>query len=234
MSYCVNCGVELDRSATKCALCQTPVYNPVENIDSNEPTPYSHSQTIPKDIKTRFVALIVTFIILIPNIVCTLVNLFFDPERLWFIYILSTSFLCWVMFIFPFLTKKRKPYLLWAFDTLAVAVYIFIFYVNTATDEKWFFNIALPSVAIVSACVLYFIRWIRQRKRHWTSKVLHIFVDLVISLSVISLCFFFSGRLIAGEILLIIDLCCLALVFFWLYANKSKKVRAWLAKKLFV
>ena len=28
MSYCVNCGVELDASATKCPLCDTPVYNP--------------------------------------------------------------------------------------------------------------------------------------------------------------------------------------------------------------
>ena len=28
MSYCVNCGVELDASAKKCPLCDTPVYNP--------------------------------------------------------------------------------------------------------------------------------------------------------------------------------------------------------------
>ena len=28
MSYCVNCGVELDNSAKKCALCATPVVNP--------------------------------------------------------------------------------------------------------------------------------------------------------------------------------------------------------------
>ena len=34
--------------------------------------------------------------------------------------------------------------------------------------------------------------------------------------------------------LILSAVCCLALVFFWLYANKSKKVRAWLAKKLFV
>lgn len=28
MSYCVNCGVELDASASECPLCNTPVINP--------------------------------------------------------------------------------------------------------------------------------------------------------------------------------------------------------------
>ena len=30
MSYCVNCGVELDVGAGKCPLCDTPVINPGE------------------------------------------------------------------------------------------------------------------------------------------------------------------------------------------------------------
>ena len=30
MSYCVNCGVELDASAEECPLCNTPVLNPRE------------------------------------------------------------------------------------------------------------------------------------------------------------------------------------------------------------
>ena len=28
MSYCVNCGVKLEESLTKCPLCNTPVINP--------------------------------------------------------------------------------------------------------------------------------------------------------------------------------------------------------------
>ena len=30
MSYCVNCGVELEPSLKKCPLCNTPVINPNE------------------------------------------------------------------------------------------------------------------------------------------------------------------------------------------------------------
>ena len=40
MSYCVNCGVELDASAKKCPLCDTPVYNPKAPEPEKQPSPF--------------------------------------------------------------------------------------------------------------------------------------------------------------------------------------------------
>lgn len=234
MSYCVNCGVELDSTAKKCALCDTPVYNPLHQPEKDAPAPFSKTPVVPSSIKQKFVALIVTYILLIPNIVCALINVFAMPDNLWFIYVLSSSVLCWVVFVLPFFMKKLHPFLMWAFDTVAVALYIFVFYINDTRSEKWYFSIALPAIAIVSLCVVYFIYWLRQRKRHWTSKVLHIFIDLFIILTVLCVCFFITNHTLAFNVLTIVDVCCLALVFFWLYANKSKKIRAWLGKKVFV
>ena len=34
MSYCVNCGVELNSNEKRCPLCSTPVINP--NIDNKQ------------------------------------------------------------------------------------------------------------------------------------------------------------------------------------------------------
>ena len=59
MSYCVNCGVELDKSATKCALCNTPVHNPNEAIDTTAPTPFSHTPIKIDAVKRKFVAIVV-------------------------------------------------------------------------------------------------------------------------------------------------------------------------------
>ncbi len=235
MSYCVNCGVELDKSATKCVLCDTPIYNPKENIPIDAPTPFSQTPIeIRSSVKVKFTAIIISFIILIPNIICVLLNLFLQPDYLWSMYVISTSLLVWVVFIFPFITTKRKPYLMWGFDSLATALYIFVFYALASKDEGWYYSIAIPAIAITSACSFYFIHWYRQRARHWTSKVLHIFVDITIILSVLVVCFYVNNYLFASVITSICALSSLAVLFFWLYANKSKKVRAWLAKKLFV
>ena len=228
MSYCVNCGVELDASAKKCVLCNTPVYNPAKPVEKNIPTPFSEKPMIPATVKNKFVALIISYIILIPNIVCVFINLFTSPENLWFVFVASTSLLLWVVFVFPFFTKKLHPYIMWAFDTVAVALYTFVFHAQNFGGDKWYFGIALPIIGIVSLAVLCFIYW------DWTSKVLHLFIDFFVCLGVAALCFFLNDHLVKAEVCLVACVCCLALVFFWLYANKSRKLRAWLANKVFV
>ena len=40
MSYCVNCGVELDSTASFCPLCRTPVRNPGQPVDRDSPAPF--------------------------------------------------------------------------------------------------------------------------------------------------------------------------------------------------
>ena len=40
MSYCVNCGVELEPSLTECPLCNTPVINPKELYNQKKTSPY--------------------------------------------------------------------------------------------------------------------------------------------------------------------------------------------------
>lgn len=234
MSYCVNCGVELDSTAKKCALCDTPVYNPALQRTEKEPTPFSQTPVIPTTIKQKFVALIITYILLIPNIVCLLINIFVNPNNLWFVYVLSSSFLVWVVAVFPFFTKKLHPYIMWAFDTVTIALYVFVFHAQNLGGSKWYLGIALPSIVTISLCVLVFIYWVRKSKRHWTSKMLHIFIDLVVSLSALCACLYVAEHIITFRVFIVIDACCLALVFFWLYSNRSKKLRAWFSKKLFV
>ena len=49
MSYCVNCGVKLDKSLKKCPLCNTVVYNPNIKEEINKPV-YSTEIEIIKSI----------------------------------------------------------------------------------------------------------------------------------------------------------------------------------------
>ena len=236
MSYCVNCGVELDESAKKCALCSTPVINPNKKQGAEEAaTPFSSEMLIPEEVKTRFAAAMISVIMLIPNIVCFLANMIFSDGGFWSLYIMSTSLLLWSLFIFPFFTKKRKPYLMWAVDTVGVILYLYFFFVMGSDGINWFLNAALPVILIISAVVLIYMIWVKRKKRHAILKALHIFCDLaVVSLSSGLLLSFGAGIEYAAGIGIIAFVSFVVITIFFAYCYSSKSMRRYLSKKFFV
>ena len=83
MSYCVNCGVELDDSAKKCVLCGTQVINPAKAENKDVPiAPFSEEVYLPKTVKARFLAGLFSIIMLVPNMACFLVNMLVFPGTL--------------------------------------------------------------------------------------------------------------------------------------------------------
>lgn len=237
MSYCVNCGVELDKSAKKCALCKTPVINPNEPKKSGaEETPFAEKPFIPTQLKRRFVAYIVTMVLLIPNIVCTLVNAIFYAGAFWSFYVAATSFLLWVVFVFPFYTKKLRPYLMWGFDTVAVCFYVFFFFVmGYERESAWYYTAALPIILTTSLLVLLYMLWTGKKKRHWVLKFLLVTADVAV-LSVVSGLALDLGCAVkyAFEVGAIIFVSCAVLAAFLGYCYSSRHMREWLSKRFFV
>lgn len=234
MSYCVNCGVELDESAKSCALCSTPVMNPNKPETEDVPAPFSSEEHIPKSVKARVVALIVTMVLVVPNIVCLLINALFFPSGFWSFYIGATSFLAWVIFVFPFLTKKPYPYIMWGFDTASVALYVYLFFAMGNDTVNWYFKAALPMILAVSLLVLIFMVWVRKKQRHWVLKTLHIFADIGISALI-------CGSILSVELSvpyasaigIIAFICFMSIVAFLGYCYSSKTLRKWFSKRLF-
>ncbi len=234
MSYCVNCGVELDDSAKKCALCSTPVINPNKPVTENITAPFSDNEHIPEQVKTRITALIISMFMLIPNIVCLLINAIFFTSSFWSLYVSATSFLVWIIFVFPFLTKKFYPYLMWAFDTVSVALYVFFFFAMGNDTTNWYLKVALPIIVIVSLLVVIYMMWVKKKKRHWFMKTLHIFLDIGIVGLISGLIFSVElGISFASAVGLIIFACCLSIVIFMIYCNSSKTLKKWFTKRFF-
>lgn len=234
MSYCVNCGVELDDSAKKCALCDTPVINPSkpQSVSENSVSPFSGEVHMPKTVKARFLASLISLIMLVPNMACFLVNLLILPGSFWSAHILSTSFLIWVIFVVPLFMKNHKTYFMWAFDTVAVGAYAFLL-MNAFGAIKWYLTCAMPIIILYSAMILFYIIWVRHKKRSGILKALAICAE-------IALAFLFGGILLslAGvkytlEIGVIVFACIVAVVGFLAYCYKSENMRNWLSKKLF-
>ena len=155
MSYCVNCGVELDASAKKCVLCDTPVYNPKQQ-NEDAPTPYSDRVVLPPKVRRRFSAFLFSVILLLPNIVCLLIDLLVSKENglYWAHFVNTASLMLWILFVLPFLFQKARTFVLILVDSLAILGYVYFFYHLFATRE-WFWSMALPLVVVlgVFACV---------------------------------------------------------------------------------
>lgn len=237
MSYCVHCGVELDASAKKCALCGTPVLDPNTVLPQPQPiSPFAETPFVPKSMHRQFVAYVISIVLLIPNIVCSLANAIFYADGFWSFYINATSFLIWVVFVLPFFTKKLRPYLMWAFDTAAVSFYIFFFFVmRYETKAGWYYKSALPIVLLLALQVLFYMIWVRRKKRHWVLQAAVIdflagLAALVIG-SILQINHNYTKAFYVGTIVFI---SCIVLLAFLIYCYSSKHMRAWLSKKFYV
>ncbi len=232
MSYCVKCGVELDATAEKCVLCSTPVINPVETEREKAVAPFADKVYMPKEVERRLVAAIISTVMAIPNVVCILLNIFLFKESPWAAYICSTSFLAWVAFVFPFFLRKVYPLVILAFDGVVLSLYLFL--LNHLVGGKWFFDCALPIVAVNALLVLFYILW-THKKRHWVHKLLCI--ATLIAAAVLSdgiILDFGGGVKYALEFGVIVFCCVLAVVAFLGYCFMSKTVRAWLSERFFI
>ncbi len=235
MSYCVNCGVELEEGARKCVLCDTQVINPKKAPEEKKVPLFADEEYIPPEgISKKFIAYVISMVMLIPSLVCTLANALFFPDTFWSLYIFTTGLLAWVIFVFPFFSRKKKPYLMWAFDTVAVALYGFFLFRMPGDENNLYFRVFLPLVVIISLQTLIFMLWSIGKKRHIILKLLHIFADF----AVFSLCLGLVlsvglGIKTASAIGMIVFVSCLCIIGFLAYCYKSKSMRKYLSKRFF-
>lgn len=237
MSYCVNCGVELSESAKSCPLCSTEVINPNKKSDTVEPmtTAFAEQLHIPAGVKTRLIALIVTVVMLIPNIVCGLTNAFIFKDSFWSLYVMSTSLLLWLVFVLPFFKKNKKTYFMWGADTLGAIFYGSFFFAMEHDGINWFARIYLPLILVISALVLIYIIWVRKKKRHNILKALHIVSDCAaVSLVMGLLLLQIPALKTLAFVAMIAAVSFVVIICFFTYCYNSKSMRRYLSKKLFV
>lgn len=105
MSYCVNCGVELGISLKACPLCDTPVVNPHVETISNDTFFPSKSGEIEPVSKTEL-AILISSMLLSVSVLFGILNIFFDREKFWSLYVIGAMAMLWVWFVLPLLTRK--------------------------------------------------------------------------------------------------------------------------------
>ena len=149
MSYCVNCGVELDGALEECPLCNTPVINPRELSKQKKPSPFPAENGAVETIRRKDLGILTTSILGATAVACGLLNLLVFNGVAWSQAVIGACLLVWVMMI-PLVIDSHQPiYLSLLFDGVAAGLYLFMLSFLTS-DQGWMWGLGLPIVLLVT------------------------------------------------------------------------------------
>lgn len=162
MSYCVNCGVELDPTAESCPLCKTPVVNPRQPVDRRSPPPFPvHSTDVPPASR-REAAMLITAMLASVAVCCSVLNLFLRPDRFWSFFVSGGAMLLWVWLALPLWERRLPLPVRLVLDGLAVGVYVFLISVEL-DGRAWFTGLAAPLILMATLVLLFLGITLRHR-----------------------------------------------------------------------
>ena len=163
MSYCVNCGVELDKDAATCPLCQTPVVNPVCPVDTTLPPNFPVERREVEPVNRKELALLLSAMLGCAGGCCVLLNVLFWWQGVpWSAIVAGACAMLWVWTVVPLLLRRVPSIWMLGLDLLAVAGLLALIALATHGWD-WLGRLALPIWWGVSV-VLLFLWYILPRR----------------------------------------------------------------------
>lgn len=150
MSYCVNCGVELESSLKECPLCHTPVMNPRELNKETPPSPYPIDKGQVEEVTRKDLGILITVVLAATSVTCLLLNLLIFNSSLWSLLVIGGC-LCFLVFTLPAIFCSKVPvYVTLLSDGVSIMLYLFLITFVTETDA-WFRQLGLPIAVLLTA-----------------------------------------------------------------------------------
>lgn len=175
MSYCVNCGVELDASSTECPLCNTPVLNPRElekMAMAQRPFPTEKGQV--EAVKRKDLGWLVSMVVLATAVTCGILNAFVFRGVLWSLAVIGACIVLWVIMIPAVIYTKQPVYVSLLYDGGAIALYLFMLSYLTG-GRSWLWGLGIPITALLTVLAEIFTFCIRRLPRSFLTVALYIF-----------------------------------------------------------
>lgn len=232
MSYCVNCGVELESTEKKCPLCGVEVVNPrVKEVAEDKKT-FPEMRDELKKIDRIFWINFYSILFGVLIITCVLCNLMYDRRLTWSVFVIAGVFMLWVFCTSPLYFRKFDYRKMMSADLLAVLAGLILIESQVLT-KGWFLFVALP---IVLYCYLSWMIMIYLTKKK-VIRGLSIAAVFLISIALMmcileilldlyathSIMLTWSGFVIAP---------CLSVAVLLMVLDKNKQVKQELSKRL--
>ncbi len=141
MAYCVKCGVELDRHLTACPLCSTPVFLPEETEDGSQKRyPSRVQKSRPRQVNlvpSKAFVYLMTFILIIPMIVCLMIDFRGNGNLTWSFYPAASLLLIWILMAYPALMKRYSFIKVITIDIYAIILFLISLDVYSGGFLSW-------------------------------------------------------------------------------------------------
>ena len=149
MSYCVNCGVELDGSLQECPLCETPVINPKAVPFDKVASPFPKNVGMVEEVKRKDLAILVTVALCSIATTCGLLNALVFDGSLWSLAIIGACGLLWVILIPVLIYRNLSVFISIFYNGCATVLYLYLLTFLVGSD-RWFLGLGLPIVLFVT------------------------------------------------------------------------------------
>ena len=148
--YCINCGVKLGDSESKCPLCGTVPYRP--DISRIELDPlYPKDQHPVSHVSKLGALIIISGIFLLPFIISLLCDLQLNGGVSWSGYVMGALLLGYELIVLPCWFNKPNPVIFVPCDFLAIGCYLL--FVNALTGGDWFLSFAFPLTCAIGIII---------------------------------------------------------------------------------
>jgi hypothetical protein len=147
MSYCVNCGVELDVTATACPLCNTKIYNPNQPPATDVPTPYATVKGHTEPVKKKEFTIFVSTVLIVTSLVCFLLNQLVIQIGHWSYYVVGICAMLWIFMVPLFFPQKVNIYFQLLFNGIIIALFLGLVS-HLHPNNHWYEHIAMPIVGL--------------------------------------------------------------------------------------
>lgn len=174
MSYCVNCGVELDASAKSCPLCNTPVVNPNQLNQYSMDTPFPEEKGAIEVVKRKDLGILLTTIVIATAVTCGILNAFVFPGSLWSLAVIGPFVILWVVMVPVVIYTKIPIYVTILFDGLATVLYLFML-ARMLDRFGWFYGLGIPIAALTTLAVEVYIFCMRKLPKSILTGALYLF-----------------------------------------------------------
>ena len=187
MSYCVNCGVELDASLSRCPLCGVEVINPAVRFDPEAASPYPRDvERVRHRVVRVTTARVLSLLMAIPLISILLVDLIQDGRMSWSLIPAAVIVYAFMAFVFPCLFNRPRVWLFMLFGVIETALLLFVIYMILG-GGGWLWLFALPITLLTGAAVIGAYLMISSKRASMTLKTVIVLLIIMVFVLVLQM-----------------------------------------------